>query len=83
MNFNFTTKEQYIAQVAEYKAEYAALAQKLRSLKMEIREGMRASKPVYAEQWEMLRSVKAANTLIEARLASKIEAKRQYLAAKI
>lgn len=82
MKFTFTTKTEYIAQVTEYKAEYAAISKKLRDLKQEIKIGMRAGTPVYAQQWEAIRTVKEANALIDARIASKIEAQKQYTALK-
>ena len=82
MKFTFTTKTEYIAQVAEYKTEYEAISKKLRGLKQEIKIGMRAGTPVYAQQWEAIRTVKEANALIDARIVSKVEAQKQYAAMK-
>ncbi len=95
MKFTFTTKDTYLQQRAEWKAEYQALAQRIRDLKF-------CRKPAHigSEPWERLKKEygpnfstgwaqgvaailrrKAAQMLLDL-AAAKVEAQRQYLAAK-
>ena len=75
--FTFTTREEYLAQVAEWKTEYKELSKSIRLMKLEIKKESREKGYTYL--WYDLASLKqTANEMIGARHASKVEAARQY-----
>lgn len=80
MQFNFQTREQYLQQAAEWKAEYEKHSDYIRSLKASMRQPQ-ANWP-YGVQYHLVSAKQVATTMIKQRLASKEEAGRQWTAAR-
>lgn len=70
MTITFTNKETYLAWRAEWRAEYADLSQTIRQCRI---DRDRSGREFYRTR---------AREMMEVRKESKIEAQRQYLAAK-
>lgn len=80
VNSWFTNKETYLAWRAAWKKAYAQLAEEIREHKRDMRD----KDPMVRAggQWRRHAARKKAAYMIEVRKNSKIEAQRQYLAAK-
>jgi hypothetical protein len=82
--FNFTDRASYKAYVAEWKATYKANSKLIRDLKAEIKHEQKNGSSLKASMLqskrEYMRKIQR-NALIE-RAESKVEAQRQYEAAK-
>jgi hypothetical protein len=80
--FTFTTRETYLAYKEDWKQRYAEQAKTQRQLKLAIREKMRENGWPYQEQWDYITGVSKVKKLLEERAASKVEAARQWQAAR-
>jgi hypothetical protein len=80
--FTFTTKEQYLEFVADWKHDYAKLSADIREGKKEMRETMRNRQYAGGTQNWLRSSAAEATDMIAMRKAAKVEAQKQYLAAK-
>lgn len=76
--FTFTTRETYLAYVAEWKQKYAAQSIIQRQLKQAIKVEARKSGWPWKEEHEYLAGKATARELLEERAASKEEAGRQW-----
>lgn len=75
---NFTNRQEYLAAVTMWKANYKELSSKIREVKAKIKEENR--KKGFTYLWHDLGQLKIeATDQIAVRQASKIEAQRQYL----
>jgi len=90
--FTFTTREEYKAQVATWKANYAELSATIRAAKLAFKEAERQMQAKYTsatwnawyDAYKTLNNLRdTARQALEDRAASKIEAQRQYLAAQV
>ena len=81
-NFTFNSRETYLTYKEEWKQRYNEHSAMLRTLKHTIRENMRAGKPAYKQQWDYMLGVIKAHQLLLERESSKIEAGRQWHAAR-
>jgi len=79
-SFTFTDRETYIAWRSEWRGEYRLLSQDIRQTKLAIKNGMRQGIPVHREQWDLTAKQAHATSMLEERVASKLEAGRQYQA---
>ncbi len=81
---NFTTREEYVAWRAEWRANYKLVSQRIRTARNTIKNMQREDK--WQGMWnqcaELVRARRDANELLELRIASKIEAGKQYNAHK-
>lgn len=79
-NFTFKTREEYVAWRANWRAEYAKLSADIRKAKLEYKQDQRdGGCPTRGYIFDMKN---AASNMILERMASKVEANRQYLASK-
>lgn len=76
----FTNKETYLAYRSNWKSEYNELSKQIRVLKAETRES--GHQITCSEFYELYKLKQKATAMLEERKASKVEAQRQYLAAK-
>lgn len=84
-NFNgfyFENKEQYLAEVAQWKSAYKELSKNIRALKVEYKKAQREGISVYPVLGQLNTARELANTLLELRAGSKVEAQRQYVEQK-
>jgi len=81
-NTTFNSKETYLAYRSEWKAEYKQLSHEIRETKKDIRELMRNREYAGGLQSSLIRQRAEATAMIEELKLAKIEAQRQYLAAK-
>ncbi len=76
----FTNKETYLAYRSNWKTEYNTLSKQIHTLKANVRE---SGHQITWQEFRDLYNLKAkATAMLEERKASKVEAQRQYLAAK-
>ncbi len=92
--FNFTTREEYKAQLTEWKLQYGHVSRALKDKKKMIKDANRElSKVAHSDYWRVWRilsdaqhqyrlATRDATALITARQEAKKEAQRQYMAAK-
>lgn len=80
LNKWFNNKEEYLAWRAEWRAQYAQLTQDIREHKLQRKDRDPATRS--SAQYYCWSCRKEATALLELRKKSKIEAQRQYLAAK-
>lgn len=80
LNKWFTNKEEYLAWRAEWRAQYAQLTQDIREHKLQRKDRDPATRS--SAQYYCWKCRKEATELLELRKKSKVEAQRQYLAAK-
>jgi hypothetical protein len=80
LNKWFTSKEEYLAWRAEWRAQYAQLTQDIREHKLQRKDRDPATRS--SAQYYCWSCRKEATALLELRKKSKIEAQRQYLATK-
>lgn len=82
-SFNFTTREQYMAERAAWKANYKALTIAQREAKLELKKAFRADD--YSTSGRLIGQVAfnkfRAREQLDALAAAKVEAQTQYLAA--
>lgn len=79
----FKNREEYLAAVAVWKADYKQLSADIRAAKNALKESMR-SKQRDGGYISTIYSLKSdARQMLEDRAASKVEAQRQYMAAKV
>lgn len=71
---NNTTREAYLAWVANWKATYEALSTEIRSKRIETKNLMRADLYAGSEQWKLQQMSWRANRLLELRKSAKEEA---------
>jgi hypothetical protein len=76
----FTNKETYLAYRSNWKSEYNELSKQIRALRTETRES--GHQITSSEFYELYKLREKATAMLEERKASKVEAQRQYLAAK-
>jgi len=82
MSFEFTTREEYLEFVRDWKEHYENHSKEIRTLKKEIKKESREQGYTYL--WYDLRSAKdIARSLINERHAAKVEAARQYRENKV
>lgn len=93
---NFTTKETYLQEVAEWKANYKALSQEIRDARKVFVEAQRHFSKInfgngYGQAWSALEKARDAKRRLSERAHAEIgyrfemkqEAARQYLANKV
>ena len=79
--FTFTNRVEYIAFVAQWKADYAHLSDVIRTLKRDIKKQSREQGYTYL--WHDLKSAKdQATSAINERHAAKVQAAQQYQESK-
>lgn len=81
--FNFNDRNSYKAYIIAWKAEYRENSKLIRNLKVQIKDAQRADDPragILQSQRQSLRSIQTY-ALIE-RAEAKVEAQRQYMAAR-
>lgn len=81
MEFNFTNRTEYLAQVAEWKDAYKTLSAEIRAIKHQIKEESRAKGYTYLH-YDLRNAKIKARALIGERHGSKVEAQRQYLSTR-
>jgi hypothetical protein len=81
-NPQFKTKEEYLAYRSAWKAEYKQLSYEIRETKKDIRELMRNREYAGGLQSSLIRQRAEATAMLEELKLAKVEAQRQYLAAK-
>ena len=82
-NQNFTTKEQYLAYRSEWKTEYNYLSESIREMKNDIKAAQHNKEYAGSMQNSLLHSKVEATCMLGELKASKEEAQRQYLSAKL
>jgi hypothetical protein len=82
MNITFTNKETYIAWRAEWRADYAELTTKIRSLRREMNEAFRDNRPAANAQFQLRMARYKANEMMELRAEAKTRAAEQYAASR-
>ena len=80
--FTFTTRETYLAYKEDWKQRYTEQAKTQRQLKLAIREKMRKDGWATTEQYAYMNGVSKVKQLLNERAASKVEAARQWQAAR-
>jgi hypothetical protein len=80
MKFTFTNKETYLAYRSNWKAEYKTLSQEIRALKTQMRES--GHKITWTEFSQLMKLKAKAQSMLEERAESKVEAQRQYWLSK-
>lgn len=80
----FTTREEYVAWRAEWRANYLLASQRIRTARNNVKNMQREDKwqNIWFQYAELGRARRDANELLELRAASKVEAGRQYAARK-
>lgn len=78
----FNSKETYLAYRSNWKAQYKQLSQSIRELTSDIKETQRANGYAGQAQYQKLKLRAQAKAMLEELAAAKVEAQRQYLAAK-
>lgn len=78
----FNSKETYLAYRSSWKAQYNQLSQQIRELRLDIRDAQRNHEYAGAMQYQKLKLRAQAAAMLEELAAAKVEAQRQYLAAK-
>lgn len=82
-SFNFTTREEYMAERAAWKANYKALSTAQREAKMALKKAFRDEdfRAVDRFMSEVASNKATARELLDTLAAAKVEAQAQYLAA--
>ena len=80
--FSFTDRATYLAYRAQWKANYVALSQEIRSVKRYIREQYAAGRIPPNEQSERHFLAKQATAMLEDLKEAKLEAARQWAASR-
>lgn len=79
-NIQFNSKETYLAYRSEWKAEYKRLSKEIREERIQIR----SQRGIESIQYWYLKGLREqATAMLEERKASKVEAQRQYLQARL
>lgn len=78
--FTFTSRASYLDYRAAWKAEYKQLSKDIRTAKLEFKNAQREGR--YVSHWALRGMQERATMMLAERAASKIEAQRQYLAAR-
>jgi hypothetical protein len=79
-HMKFTNKETYLEYRSNWKSEYNTLSKQIRVLKATVRES--GHQITWTEFRELYQLKAKATAMLEERKESKVEAQRQYLAAK-
>lgn len=80
--FSFNDRASYLAYRAEWKANYAALSEEIRTVKAYIRKQYAAGRIPSNEQAERVYLARQATALLEELKEAKIEAARQWAASR-
>lgn len=78
----FNSKETYLANRSNWKAQYKQLSQQIRELNNDIKDAQRHREYAGVMQYRKLNLRKQATFMIEELKSAKVESQRQYLAAK-
>lgn len=78
--FTFTSRDGYLDYRAAWKAEYKQLSKDIRKAKLDHKAAQREGR--YVSHWTLRDMQERAFRMLAERAASKVEAQRQYLAAR-
>ena len=81
--YTFNSKETYLAYRSNWRTNYKALSQDIRTIKADIKETQRAKGYAGAIQYELLKMRAKATAMIEELKIAKVEAQQQYLATHV
>ena len=80
--FNFNSKETYLAYRADWKLRYKKLSAEIRQHKLEIKEAQRNGTHTGSMEWRRQALARQATQMLQELDQAKLEAQRQYLASK-